>query len=95
MKKAGHVRALPLAVAEVDDMLASLVDARGIKDLNSQQRQQLEEAHQSLSHVRRAAIGQFVDVPVETMVEILRCVSMTQQWLRDMFNEYAVVKANE
>jgi len=76
-------------------MLASLVDARGIKDLNGQQRQQLEEAHQSLSHVRRTAIGQFVEVPVETLVQVLKCVSMTQQWLRDMFNEYAVVKADE
>ena len=95
MKKTGHVRALPLAVAEVDDMLASLLDARGIKDLNGQQRQQLEEAHQSLSHVRRAAVAQFVEVPVETLVKVLRCVSMTQQWLRDMFDEYAVVKANE
>ena len=95
MKKIEHVRVLPLAVAEVDDMLASVIDARGIKDLNGQQRQQLEEAHRLLSQARRTAVGQFIEVPVETLVQVLRCVSMTQQWLRDMFSEYAVVKADE
>ncbi len=95
LKRTGHVRALSLAVAEVDDMLASLVDARRVKHLNSQQRQQLEKGYQSLSLVRRAATGQYVDIPVETLVEVLRCVSMTQRWLQSMFDDYAVVTANE
>jgi hypothetical protein len=44
---------------------------------------------------RGTATGQFAYVPVETLVQVLRCVSMTQQWLRDMFNEFTVVNADE
>ncbi len=93
--KARRVRALSLTVAEVDDMLASLVDARAVASLNGQQRQQLEDAHLELSRARRNAIGGFVEVPVEILLQVLRCASMTQQWLRDMFDDFGSVDTDE
>jgi len=93
--KTRRVRALSLTVAEADDMLVSLVDARAVKSLNGQQRQQLEDAHLELSRIRRNAIGGTVAVPVEVLLQVLRCASMTQQWLRDMFDEYGSVETDE
>lgn len=84
-------RALALTVAEVDDILESLIAAREVKDLSGRQRQKLEEAHGSIQVARRAANGGVVLVPAETLVEVLRCATMTQQWLsrtvREMFAE--------
>ncbi len=88
MKKASRLRVLSLTVAEVDDMLASIKDARAIKDLSGGQRQLLEDASQELSSARRAALRGTIFVRVESMVKVLRCVSMTQRWLRDMFAEF-------
>ena len=93
--KPRRVRALSLIVAEADDMLASLVDARAVKSLNGHQRQQLEDAYLELSRVRRNAIGGSVEVPVEILLQVLRCASMTQHWLRDMFDEYVSVDTDE
>lgn len=89
MRASKQLRALALTVAEADDMLESLYAARMSKDLSGRQRQKLEDAHGSLELARRAAHGGVVIVPVETMVEILRCATMTQRWLgealRDLF----------
>jgi len=93
--KAKRTRALRLTVAEVDDILASLDDARTLRDLNGQQRQQLQDAYEEMQSARRAAIGGTAEVSVETLVQILRCATMTQQWLRDMFADFSVVKTNE
>jgi hypothetical protein len=93
--KAKRTRALELKVAEVDEILASLADARTLKDLNGRQRQQLQEAYEDVDLVRRTAIGETAEVPVDVLLQILRCASMTQRWLREMFVDFSVVKTNE
>jgi hypothetical protein len=87
MRKFKRLRAKWLAVAEVDAILASLIDARVVKNLDSQQRRQLAEAHVSMSAARRKVMRGSVAVPEETLVQVLRCFAMTQTWVADLFAE--------
>lgn len=80
-------RAITLMVVEVEEIFASLEGAKTLRDLTGQQRQQLQEAIDALKQARNSAIGGKVLVPVETLLIVLRCVSVTQQWLSLMLAE--------
>jgi hypothetical protein len=89
MRKVKRLRAIKLAVAEVDAILESLVDARVVAQLNSQQRRQLAAAHAGLSAARQKASAGKVAVPENTLVLILRCYAMAQSWVAELFEEVA------
>lgn len=95
MKKAQSVRALVLTVVEIEDMLASLQDAKGLRDLTGQQRQQLEEAICALKDARESEVLGRAFVPVNTMVAVLRCVAVTQQWLQLLLAEFGVAHQDD
>ena len=85
--KGKSLRALAFTVVEVEDVLDSLAEAKTLRDLTGRQRQQVQEAINALNLARGSAIGGKVLVPVETLVLVLRCVSVSQQWLRLMLAE--------
>ncbi|MBX3412372.1 MAG: hypothetical protein KF708_06600 [Pirellulales bacterium] len=95
MRASKQLRAIALKVAEVDDMLESLNATRVLKDLSGRQRQQLEDVHGSLEMARRAAHGGVVYLPIEVVVEILRCAAMTQRWLGELTRDLFVEDGNE
>jgi len=95
MNKAKSPRKLILTVVEVEDVLASLSDAQALRDLTGQQRQQLAEAANLMKAARQSAVGENVVVPIESYLAVLRCVSMTQRWLREMLTEMSVADENE
>ena len=82
------LRVVTLTVVEVNEMLASLEEAQCLKHLTGCQRQQLEDATGALRRARSLATGGKVPVPVESMLAVLRCVSVTQQWLQLMLAEW-------
>lgn len=86
-----RLRVLELKVAEVDNILASLEDARVVKHLNGDQRRQLAEACVELSQARKQAQEGTVEITAETAVKILRCIGATQDWLAEMFASFASV----
>jgi putative exporter of polyketide antibiotics len=93
--KATSVRALVLTVVEIEEMIASLRDSMTVLNLNGQQRQQLEEA---ISALRRARSSEFlgeIHVPIETLQVVLRCVSVTQQWLQLILAEFGVAQRDD
>jgi hypothetical protein len=94
MKKANSVRAFVLTVVEIEDVLASLRDAKGLRDLTGQQRQQLEEAINALVLARDSELNGETQVPAEALPVVLRCVAVTQQWLRLLLAEFGVADDN-
>jgi hypothetical protein len=93
--RATSVRALVLTVVEVEEMLASLRDSTALLNLTGQQRQQLEEAISALARARDSEFKGEICVPVETLQVVLRCVSVTQQWLQLILAEFGVVQRDD
>lgn len=87
--------AVLLAVAEVKDMIESLKAARSVRNLSGRQRQKLQDAHDELVHQLNQSHGGSVKLPTSTIVEVLRCASMTQSWLSEMLTELSVENMNE
>jgi hypothetical protein len=85
LKRSG---AFLLPVAEVDEILAILKSARVPKDLSGTQRQQLGKAYATLARTKAKVMNGSVHVPVTTLREVLRCISMTQHWFEQMVAEH-------
>jgi hypothetical protein len=84
-----------LAVAEVESMIASLDDAKTVRDLSGRQRQQLQEAHDELVNALNRAHKGETSLPIPVVVNILRCATITQQWVSDMLTELSVEHTDE
>ena len=93
--KAKEPRALVLTVAEVKEMVASLEGARTLRSLTGRQRQQLQEAHNYMIAALNHAQGGMVRLPIDVMLKLLRCATMTQTWLSEMLTELDVGRKNE
>ena len=93
--KANSVRALVLTVVEIEDMLTSLEDAKGLRNLTGQQRQHIEEAIGALKDARASEVLGRAFVPVDTLVAVLRCVAVTQQWLQLLLAEFGVAQQDD
>jgi hypothetical protein len=93
--KARLPRAVLLAVAEVKDMIESLEAAKSVRNLSGRQRQRLQDAHDELIRKSSQPKGGSVELPTSTIVEVLRCASMTQTWLSELLTELSVEKMNE
>jgi hypothetical protein len=93
--KAKVPRDVLLAVAEVESMIASLDDAKTGRNLSGRQRQQLQEAHDELVEALNRARKGEIWLPIPVVVNILRCATMTQQWVSDMLTELSVEHTDE
>jgi hypothetical protein len=93
--KANRPRRIRLAVAEVKDMIESLQAAKTVKHLSGPQRRQLQNAHDALVKALDHAKEGTVQLPTILLVKVLRCATMTQQWLSEMLANLSVVNLDE
>lgn len=82
-------RVTRLTVVEVDQLIDALKNAKVLKNLNGQQRQNLEDAIERLAEARSNATDGIVSLTDRDVVLTLRCVTFTQRWLGDMFDEFS------
>ena len=88
-------RAIVLTVAEVNEVLDSLEAAKTLRDLSGNQRQQLQKAMTDLRFCLNSVKAGKVLVRVETLVALLKCISVTQIWLGQMLNDSIVDRNGE
>lgn len=93
--KAKDIRTVLFAVAEVNDMIASLDAAKSVRHLSGDQRRQLQEAHDDLVHAVDHANDGKVPLHVSTILSVVRCATMTQTWLSDMLAELSFESENK
>lgn len=93
--KAKIPRAVLLNVAEVKDIVESLEAAKAVHNLTGRQRQRLQDAQDELVLLLNQSRGRSVTLPTTTVVEVLRCASMTQTWLAEMLVELSEETMNE
>lgn len=84
--------AIWLRVEEVDKILESLRDSKALKNLNGGQRQQLEDAINGLSDARKHATMGKAELTIELVTHLLCCMAHTQEWLQDVFDDFAGVE---
>jgi hypothetical protein len=82
-------RVIRLTVEEVDQLNNALQNAKVLKCLNGQQRQILDDAIERLAEARTDATDGIVQLTELDVVVTLRCVTFTQRWLDDMFDDFA------
>jgi predicted glycosyl hydrolase (DUF1957 family) len=82
-------RVIGLTVAVVDQLIDALQNAKVLKHLNGRQRQDLEDAIERLAEARKNATDGIV-LLIERDIELtLKCVTHTQRWLGEMFDDFA------
>jgi hypothetical protein len=77
-----------LKVAEADGIISAIKNAKSLKRLDGRQRQLLETAIASLTEARQSAIRGRAKVPVETVLELLRCIAFLQGGLDGFFPDF-------
>jgi hypothetical protein len=82
-------RVIGLTVVEVDELIDALKNAKVLKHLNGQQRQNLDDAIERLSEANHSATDGVVFLDERDVVVTLKCVTYTQRWLGDMFDDFA------
>ena len=75
-------QAIRLTITEARDILESLRDSQHVKGLDRVQRHHLGDVTGSLQEIIENSDGKNVDLPVTLVYGILRCVTMSQAWLR-------------
>ena len=93
-RKAERLRAMRLTVAEVDEILSALNNAKVTSHLDGRQRQHLEDAREQLARARERPVGKDVKIPGVTVVMLMRSIAMTQQWYEAMFAEFDGVEVH-
>ena len=90
--KTVRLRAMRLTVVEVMEMLDALQGAKAFIHLDGRQRQLLDDAIDNLTRTKDRSTGEYVEVPVEVAIMVMRCIAMTQQWFESMFAEFGRVE---
>jgi len=93
-RKAVGLRAVRLAVVEVDEILEALENARIMSRLDGPHRQQLENAREQLARARERPVGKEVTISESTAVLLMQCIAVTQRWYQAMFDEFDDVEVN-
>jgi hypothetical protein len=88
-------RTVLFTVAEVKEMIESLVAAKSLRHLSGDQRRQLQDAHDDLVHVLNYANDGKIPLHASTIVSVLQCATMTQSWLSDMLAELSFASEDE
>ena len=83
----GRERVIRLTVDEVDQLVNALQNAKVLKNLSGQQRQYLDGAIKRLAEARTNATDGIVFLTESDVVVTLRCVTHSQKWLGDMFDD--------
>jgi hypothetical protein len=80
-------RAVKLAVADIDNFLCLIQQAKTLKMLSGRQRQLFAETQAALLKARKRSSKKLVRVEPEVIAAMLQCISATQPWFQRALHE--------